>query len=63
LKRPCPNCNNVALVRTHRRGFLQEHLLPKLGLYPWECQICRQIFLQKSRGHHSRRTLQGELSR
>jgi hypothetical protein len=55
-KRHCPNCEHVEMVRTHRRGFMQEHVYPRLGLYPWECPFCREVFLLKSRGRSYRRS-------
>ncbi len=55
-KRRCPSCSNVEMTRVHRRGFLQERVYSKLGLYPWECPFCREVFLLKSRGHNYRRS-------
>jgi hypothetical protein len=49
-KKACPNCAEVELTRVGRHGFLQEHVYPKFGMFPWECAQCRQIFLLKSRG-------------
>jgi len=54
-KRRCPNCTNVEMIRVPRRGFLQEHVYSRLGLYPWECPFCREVFLQKNRGRSYRR--------
>jgi DNA-directed RNA polymerase subunit RPC12/RpoP len=54
-KRRCPNCANVEMTRIQRRGFLQERVYSRLGLYPWECPFCREVFLVKSRGRSYRR--------
>lgn len=55
-KSRCPNCQNPDMTRVARRGFLQERVYAKLGLYPWECVFCREVFLLKSRGRRSRKT-------
>lgn len=49
----CPQCEQVELRRHGRVGFLQRSVLPLLGLYPWECGLCRKIYLlrQRSRGY------------
>lgn len=49
-KKMCPKCTEVQLTRVARHGFLQEHVYPKFGLFPWECAQCREVFLLKSRG-------------
>jgi DNA-directed RNA polymerase subunit RPC12/RpoP len=54
-KRRCPNCSSVEMTRVQRRGFMQERVYPKLGLYPWECPFCREVHLLKSRGRGYRR--------
>jgi hypothetical protein len=46
------------MVRVHRHGFLQQQVFPKLGLYPWECLTCREVFLKKGRGHGYKKDLQ-----
>jgi ribosomal protein L37AE/L43A len=55
-KLQCPKCEEVELTRVARKGFLQEHIYPKFGLYPWECGQCRQVFLLKARGKSYRRS-------
>lgn len=37
--------------RINRRGFLEETLLPKLGLFPWECAMCRRKTFLRDNGH------------
>jgi hypothetical protein len=59
IKRRCPNCATIELTRVQRRGFLQERVYSKLGLYPWECPLCREVFLVKSRGRGYRKTNPG----
>ena len=37
----CPRCESDRFFREERKGFLQTRLFPLLGLYPWECKVCR----------------------
>jgi hypothetical protein len=37
----CPRCESDRFFREERKGFLQSKLFPLLGLYPWECKVCR----------------------
>jgi hypothetical protein len=32
----------IKLRRVQRRGFVQKHILPLLGFFPWECPVCRE---------------------
>jgi hypothetical protein len=43
--------------RIHREGFFQRRILSLLGLYPWECPICRKPRLLRQRGRRARRTV------
>jgi ribosomal protein L37AE/L43A len=54
-KKMCPKCDEMELTRVARRGFLQEYILPRFGMYPWECGQCRRVFLLSFRGRHERR--------
>jgi hypothetical protein len=54
-KKTCPNCDEMELTRIARSGFMQERIYPKLGMFPWECGQCRQVFLLKSRGRSYRK--------
>ena len=45
----CPRCDGIELRRQGRVGFLQRVLYPRMGLFPWECGLCRKIFLLKQR--------------
>ncbi len=58
-KKPhCPDCERVALRRQGRVGFLQRIVYPRLGLFPWECGLCRKIFMlgQRSTGYRQHAT-------
>ncbi len=37
--------------RLPRHGFMQKHVYPRFGYYPWECPICRRTMILKKRGH------------
>ena len=54
----CPDCERVALRRQGRVGFLQRVVYPRLGLFPWECGLCRKIFMlgQRSTGYRQHAT-------
>lgn len=42
-KRVCAHCATGQFRRVNRQGWLQERLLPSLlGLFPWECVLCRR---------------------
>lgn len=62
------HCGSSALRRVNRQGFLEESVLPKLGLYPWECAMCRRKTFLRDNGHgelrrkHARRGSAGEVS-
>ena len=45
----CPQCDGIELRRQGRVGLLQRVVLPRLGLFPWECGLCRKIFLLRQR--------------
>lgn len=45
----CPDCERVALRRQGRVGFLQRVVYPRFGLFPWECGLCRKIFMLSQR--------------
>ena len=49
LKPCCPDCDGVELRRHSREGFVQRTVLPRFGVFPWECGLCRKIFLLKQR--------------
>jgi hypothetical protein len=37
----CPRCESNRFFREERKGFMQIRFFPLLGLYPWECKVCR----------------------
>ena len=51
----CPDCQSVDVRRLDREGFLERLVLPRLGLFPWECPACRNRIYLARRGR-SRRT-------
>jgi hypothetical protein len=58
----CPKCKGKKILRVRRAGFLQAVFYPQLGLFPWKCEGCRNVFLFKSQGKLKRkRREQGEV--
>ena len=49
--------------RVTRIGFLQKRFYPLFGLFPWECNTCREVKLLKKRGQRKRRgeTTKGQI--
>jgi hypothetical protein len=47
----CMHCGSNAMRRINRRGFLEETLLPRFGLFPWECAMCRRKTFLRDNGH------------
>ena len=45
----CPQCEGVELRRHGRVGFWQRVVMPRFGLFPWECGLCRKIFFLSQR--------------
>jgi hypothetical protein len=45
----CPHCEDIELRRQGRVGFWQRAVLSRLGLYPWECGLCRKIYFLRQR--------------
>ena len=52
----CPTCKAGNALRVHRNGFMQQHILGHLGIYPWKCGGCGTLFLFRNRGHRMRRS-------
>ena len=44
----CKKCG-TELRRMSRDGFLQKRVYPLLGLFPWECPVCRTPVLLRKR--------------
>ncbi len=54
----CPQCEGIELRRQGRVGLMQRVVLPRLGLFPWECGLCRKIYFlrQRSTGYRQHST-------
>lgn len=50
----CRYCDVIELRRQGRTGFWQTRVLARLGFYPWECGLCRRIFLLRQRYQRQR---------
>ena len=50
-EKTCPRCKGKVFRRINRFGFLQRVVLPRLGVYPWECVMCRRKALFRDAGH------------
>jgi hypothetical protein len=44
LKRTCPNCKSQDIIRSHRRGFIEEYLLPSFRVRAYRCIECDTRF-------------------
>jgi hypothetical protein len=51
----CTKCGSERTSRTERKGFFQEVVAYRLGLFPWECHACWKTFLSTARGKRTRR--------
>ncbi len=45
----CSQCEAIELRRQGRFGFWQREVLARLGLFPWECGLCRRIYMLRQR--------------
>ena len=45
----CPDCGGKRVRRVERKGFMQKHVYPWFGLFPWYCRECRQSFMLRKR--------------
>src|SRR6185312_14107843 len=45
----CPRCGGSRIFRKERMGLFQKRIFPLLGLYPWECRLCRLVCLMRRR--------------
>jgi len=43
------------MARIARKGFLRQHLLPLLGIFPWQCALCGKELLIRRRGSKTSR--------
>ncbi len=47
----CPKCGSTGSSRIRRQGIFNRYVAPYLGLFPWECGVCRKTFLARGRGN------------
>lgn len=47
--RVCPKCSFTQPRRLPRSSWMERRFMPWLGLYPWECPLCRIHFYRKNR--------------
>ena len=45
----CLQCEGIELRRQGRFGFWQRVIAPHFGLFPWECGLCRKIYMLRQR--------------
>ena len=45
----CPQCEGIELRRQGRVGLWQRIVLPRFGLFPWECGMCRKVYMLRQR--------------
>ncbi len=45
----CPECGASRIRRVERKGFMQKHVYPFFGYFPWHCRECRQYVLLRRR--------------
>ena len=45
----CLQCDGIELRRQGRFGFWQRVIAPHFGLFPWECGLCRKIYMLRQR--------------
>jgi hypothetical protein len=49
----CKQCHSYNTMRGTRKTFMERVVLPRIGLYPWRCMVCKCRFLWRSRGLRS----------
>jgi hypothetical protein len=47
----CPHCAGGELRRLNRIGVMERRVLSALGIYPWECVLCRKKMYRRNDGH------------
>jgi ribosomal protein L37AE/L43A len=45
----CPQCGSNRVRRVERKGFMQLHIYPWLGMFPWYCRECRAYSMLRKR--------------
>jgi hypothetical protein len=54
MKKQCDRCSGKFFRRLNRKGWMERKVLPFLGLYPWECALCRRKVVLRTDGFKSR---------
>ena len=55
VDRVCPKCRFSQPRRLPRTTWMERRFMPWLGLYPWECPLCRIHFYRKNRKDREQR--------
>jgi len=50
MKKQCDRCDGKFFRRLNRRGYFEHVVLPALGLFPWECALCRRKVILRTEG-------------
>ena len=45
----CPKCKKGLLSRAKRHGWIERQVYTRLGLYPWQCGLCKERFVLRVR--------------
>lgn len=45
----CAECGGNRVRRVERRGFMQKHIYPFFGFFPWYCRKCNHYFILRKR--------------
>ena len=45
----CRVCGGDRVTRVFREGFLQRHVYPLFGFYPWQCKTCSSFLMLRKR--------------
>ena len=63
----CERCGSEKMHRVFREGFLQQHIYPFFGYFPWRCKTCGNLALMhkrhRGRAHEGETYTQGKASR
>ena len=43
----CPKCSSMNTDRSHRRGFVETHVISLFGFYPHRCLGCERRFMAR----------------
>jgi hypothetical protein len=57
----CPTCGHGGeLSRALRVGFIERHVYPRFGYFPWICALCKVRIFLKNRGERRRVSSESE---